>query len=146
MVVVFDAEALLAFAFDEPGADEVEHWLDLVYDGERDGYVSTINLAEFRYIASRKTSAKKADAHIDRLQDMAVTEYPIDNLWRDVSELKATYSLAIGDAYALAAAKHLDSHTEQKVTLLVGADDDYDIFEDTNEFAHLIKQFRDKPN
>jgi len=33
MTVVFDAEALVAFAFDEPGADVVERYLDDVYDG-----------------------------------------------------------------------------------------------------------------
>lgn len=144
MTVVFDAEALLAFSFDEPGAGEVERWLDLVYDGERDGYVSTINLAEFRYISSRKASGEKADAHIDDLRDMGVTEYNIDSLWKDASELKATYSPAIGDAYALAVAKDLDSGTEREVILLVGADDDYDIFENTDGFAHLIERFRDK--
>jgi len=144
MTVVFDAEALLAFSFDEPGAGEVERWLDLVYDGERDGYVSTINLAEFRYIASRKASVEKADAHIDDLRDMGVTEYNIDTLWKDASALKATYSPAIGDAYALAVAKELDSDTEREVILLVGADEDYDIFEDTGEFAHLIERFRDE--
>jgi len=80
MTVVFDAEPLLAFAFDEPGAGEVERWLDHVYDGELDGYVSTINLAEFRYIAVRKASPEQADAHINDLRDMGVTEYNIDGL------------------------------------------------------------------
>lgn len=144
MTVVFDAEALLAFSFDEPGADVVERWLNLVYDGERDGYVSTINLAEFRYIAARKASVEKADSHIDDLRDMGVTEYNIDSLWEDASDLKATYSPAIGDAYAIAVANDLDSDTEREVILLVGADDDYDIFEDTDEFAHLIERFRDE--
>jgi predicted nucleic acid-binding protein len=64
MTVVFDAEALLAFSFDEPGAGEVERWLDRVYDGDRDGYITTINLAEFRYVATRRTAVEQADAHI----------------------------------------------------------------------------------
>jgi predicted nucleic acid-binding protein len=143
MTVVFDAEALLAFSFDEQGAGEVERWLNFVYDGERDGYVSTINLAEFRYIASRKSSVESADAYIDDLRDMGVTEYNIDTLWEDASELKAKYSPAMGDAYAVAAAKDLDNETEREVILLVGADDDYDIFENTDEFTHLIERFRD---
>ena len=32
MTVVFDAEPLLAFAFDEPGAEAVDGWLDRVYE------------------------------------------------------------------------------------------------------------------
>jgi predicted nucleic acid-binding protein len=145
MTVVFDAEPLLAFAFDEPGAGEVEYWLDRVYDGDRDGYISTVNLAEFRYIAARKASVEQADAHIDQLRDMGVAEYNIDALWKAVADLKATYSPSIGDAYAVAAAKALDTDDGRTVTLLVGADDDYDVFEDDAGFKHLIERFRDDP-
>ena len=145
MSVVFDAEPLLAFAFDEPGASEVERWLDRVYDGELDGYISTINLAEFRYIAAREASVEQADAHIDDLRDMGVTEYNIDDLWEAASELKAAYSPSIGDAYAVAVAKDLDNDDGRNVTLLVGADDDYDGLEDDEGFKHLIERFRDEP-
>ncbi|WP_114579261.1 PIN domain-containing protein [Saliphagus sp. LR7] len=145
MTVIFDAEPLLAFAFDEPGAETVEHALDGVYDGETDGYVTTINLAEFRYIATRLTSAADADAHITDLREMGVVEYNIDELWMPASDLKAAYSPSLGDAYALAAAKELDSDGDQNTTLLVGADDDYDVFEETEGFEHLIERFRDDP-
>lgn len=144
MTVVFDAEPLLAFSFDETGADAVERWLDRVYDGERAGYVPTINLAEFRYVAGRKTSLTRADAHIDALRDMGVTPYEVDDLWEPASELKAIYSPSIGDAYAVAAAKELDAEGRD-VTLLVGADDDFDAFEEATEFAGLVDRFRDRP-
>jgi predicted nucleic acid-binding protein len=127
MTVIFDAESLLAFSFDEQGAGEVERWLDRVYDGELDGYISTVNLAEFRYIATRKASAEQADA------------------WEAASDLKAAYSPSIGDAYAVAAAKDLDNDDERNVTLLVSDDDDYDVFEDEDGFKHLIERFRDEP-
>ena len=144
MTVVFDAEPLLAFSFDEHGAGEVEHWLDRVYDGELTGYISTVNLAEFRYIATRETSVEQADAHIDNLRDMGVTEYNIDGLWKDASDLKAVYSPSLADAYAVATARDLDTDDERNVTLLVGADDDYDVFVDNEEFNHLIERFRDE--
>ncbi len=145
MTVVFDAEPLLAFSFDEPGAATVEHWLDRVYDGDVDGYISTINLAEFRYVATRAVSALHADAHINELREMGVTLYDIDDLWEQASKLKATYSPSIGDAYAVATAKDIDTIDERKVTLLVGADDDYDVFENDDQFTHLIERFRDEP-
>lgn len=144
MTVVFDAEPLLAFSFDEQGAGEVERWLARVYDGERDGYVATINLAEFRYIATREASVEQADAFIDDLRDMGVTEYGIDDLWVLTSGLKAVYSPSIGDAYAVAAAKDLDTDDDKNVTLLVGGDDDYDVFEETEGYTHLIERFRDQ--
>lgn len=144
MKVVFDAEPLIAFAFDEPGAGNVEDFLDDVYDGEIDGYVTTINLAEFRYIATRLSSPERADAHIEDLQQMGVTEYKIDDLWELASDLKVTYSPSLGDAYAVAATKEEDSNGND-VTLLVGADDDYDDFEEEEGFKHLIERFRDAP-
>lgn len=145
MTVVFDAEALLAFSFDEQGAGEVEGRLDRVYDGEVDGYVSSINLAEFRYIATRKATVEQADAHIDDLRDLGVTEYDVDGLWKAASDLKAAYTPSIGDAYAVAAAKDLDTDDDRDVTLLVGADDDYDVFENEEGYEHLIERFRDGP-
>ena len=143
MTVVFDTEPLIAFAFDEPGANAVERVLDDVYDGDIDGYVTTVNLAEFRYIATRKTSAEKADAHIDDLKAMGVTEYGIDDLWETASTVKARDGPALGEAYAVAAAREEDDGSS--VTLLVGADDDYDAFEDDEAFARLIERVRDDP-
>jgi PIN domain. len=142
MTVIFDAEPLLAFAFGEQGAGTVEHWLNRVYDGDTDGYMTTINLTEFRYVAARKASLAAADTHIDDLRQMGLTEYHIDELWDVASELKTKYSPALGDAYALAAAKQLDSDTDQTVTPLVGADDNYDVFEHREGFQHLIERFR----
>ena len=115
-----------------------------MYDGEIDGYVTTINLAEFRYIAARLSSPERADAHIEDLKQMGVTEYEIDDLWELASELKRTYSPSLGDAYAVAAAKE-ENNSGNDVTLPVGADDDYDDFEEEEEFKHLIERFRDKP-
>jgi predicted nucleic acid-binding protein len=144
MTVVFDAEPLLAFAFDEPGAREVEGYLDRVYDNEVDGYVTTVNLSEFRYVAIRKTSTAAADAHIEDLREIGVAEYGIDGLWSAVSDLKAAYNPALGDAYAAAAAREITTDGAD-TTLLVGADDDYDVLEAEGEFEGLIERFRTEP-
>lgn len=142
MSVVFDTEPLLAFAFEESGAGAVEGWLDRVYDAEIDGYVTTVNLAEFRYVATRITSQAKADAHIRDLQEMGVAEYDVDDLWRRASDIKADYNPALGDSYAIAAAEALSEQDAQNVALLVGGDGDFDALEETEEFAHLIERFR----
>ena len=140
MTVVFDAEPLVAFAFDEPGAETVEAWLDRVYDGDRAGYVATVTLAEVRYVAARKASPEQADAHIRRLRELGLSEYEIDGLWRTAAELKRRHALAVGDAYAVAAAVDLDA--DEDVTLLVGADDDFDAVENDPDRQHLIERFR----
>lgn len=139
MTVVFDAEPLLAFAFDEPGAETVEKWLDRVYDGDRAGYVATVTLAEFRYVAARQASPEAADAHIRRLQELGLTTYEIDGCWQTVAELKRRLTISLGDAYAVAAAIDLDS---EGVTLLVGADDDFDAIEADDELQCRIERFR----
>ena len=141
MTVVFDAEPLIAFAFDEPGAEAVEEWLDRVYDGDRAGYVATITLAEVRYIAARKASPEEADAHIRRLLELGLAEYEIDDCWQTVAELRRKHALALGDAYAVAAAAALDADRE-RVTLLVGADDDFDAVENDPDRQQLIERFR----
>ena len=141
MTVVFDAGPLLAFAFDEPGAEAVEGWLDRVYDGDRAGYVATITLADVRYIAARKASPEEADAHIRRLLELGLTECEIDDCWQTASELKRKYALAVGDAYAVAAAVDLDADGE-RVTLLVGADDDFDAVENDPDRQQLVERFR----
>jgi len=140
MTVVFDAEPLVAFAFDEPGAETVEDWLDRVYDGDRAGYVATVTLAEVRYVAARKASPEQADAHIRRLRELGLSEYEVDGLWRTAAELKRRHALAVGDAYAVAAAVDLDA--DEDVTLLVGADDDFDAVENDPDRQHLIERFR----
>lgn len=147
MTVVFDAEPLLAFSFDEPGAGEVKHWLDQVYDGDLEGYISTLNLTEFRYIAVRKASVEQADAQIENFRDMGVTAYNVDDLWKAASEVKAEHNPSLGDAYAVATAKAkaLDNDDEEKVTLLVGADGDYNSFENDESYEHLLERFRDQP-
>ena len=140
MTVVFDAEPLVAFAFDEPGAETVEDWLDRVYDGDRAGYVATVTLAEVRYVAARKATVEQADAHIRRLRELGLSEYEVDGLWRTAAELKRRHALAVGDAYAVAAAVDLDA--DEDVTLLVGADDDFDAVENDPDRQHLIERFR----
>jgi len=68
---------------------------------------------------------------------MGVSEYAVDSLWKQVSELKTEYTVALGDAYALAVAEAVGG------TLLVGADDDYDVFADHEVFGALIERFRE---
>lgn len=54
-----------------------------------------------------------------------------------MSDIKATYSPSIGDAYAIATAKALDTQSDQEVRLLVGPDDDYGSFEELDEYQHV---------
>ena len=144
MTVVFDAEPLLAFAFDEPGAEPVERRLNRVYDGDTTGYVTSVNLAEVRYVAARRVTRQAADTHVDTLLGGGLRIYQVDGLWRTVSAIKQSHAVALGDAYAVAAAEQI-ADSEGSTTLLVGADDDYDSLAKTPQFNFITERFREKP-
>ncbi|QGX94801.1 type II toxin-antitoxin system VapC family toxin [Haloplanus rallus] len=130
--IVFDAEPLIAHADDEPGSDVVETYLDAVATGETIGYVSYVNLAEIRYTIARKYDRNTADEYLDWLTALGIEPVDADNAWIDVTEYILQYNPALGDAFALATAEHIEA------TLLVGGDDDYDEIGDIP-----ITRFRD---
>ncbi len=64
---------------------------------------------------------------------MGVEQHGPADCWVTSAALEDAYSIALGDAYALATAHEVDG------TLLVGADDDFDGVTDS------IERFRDEP-
>lgn len=121
--IVFDAEPLIAYFCDEPGSDTVELYVDAV-EGAASGYISAINLAEVHYIVRAIDGEKRADAVVDVLEESGIRRVDTERTWRFAADFKFRYTLAIGDAFALGTAAHVDG------TLLVGADDDYDAISD----------------
>lgn len=142
MTLVFDTEPLVAFAFDERGADVVEDRLSRVHRRQDDGYTTTLNAAEFWYVASRKSTVSAAERHLESLMQTGLQLFDIDQLWSQVAMIKFEYNPALGDAYALAAAQRLENESNE-TTLLVGGDDCYDEIERSDQYGHLIERFRD---
>ena len=130
--VVFDAEPLIAHADDEPGSDVVERHLDAVATEDATGYVSRVNLTEFRYTIARKYDRPTADAYLDWLTDLGIEPVDVEAVWTAAAEYVLTYNPALGDAFALATADDVGA------TLLIGGDDDYDEVTDVS-----IERFRD---
>ncbi len=119
---------------DEPGSDVVEAWIDRVASGEVDGYISPVTKTEVLYVGSRAGfRPDDVRASLDRLEELGVVVYDPRECWAIAAALKEAYTMALGDAYALATADAVDG------TLLVGADDDFDDLEDD------VERFRDEP-
>ena len=116
---VFDAEPLIAYFCDEPGSDTVETYVNAV-EGATDGYISAINLAEVHYVVRAIDSEERADAIVDVLGESGIRRVDTEETWRSTADFKFRYSPALGDAFALGTAEHVDG------MLLVGADADYD--------------------
>lgn len=117
--IVFDAEPLIAYFCDEPGSDTVEAYVNAV-EGTATGYISAINLAEIHYIVRAIDGDERADAVVDILAESGIRRVDTEQIWRFAADFKFRYAPAIGDAFALGTAAHVDG------TLLIGADDDYD--------------------
>jgi predicted nucleic acid-binding protein len=131
--IVFDAEPLIAYLCNEPGSDTVETYVDAV-EGAADGYISAINLAEVHYIVRAIDGEERADAVVDVLEESGIRRVDTEQTWTSATDFKFRYAPALGDAFALGTAAHVDG------MLLVGADDDYDDVTDVP-----ITRFRTEP-
>jgi predicted nucleic acid-binding protein len=117
--VVFDAEPLVAYFCDEPGSETVETYLDAV-EGASEGFISAVTLTEVHYVVRAIDGKERADAVVDILEESGIRRVDTEAVWPLASDFKFRYAPALGDAFALGTAAHVDG------ILLVGADDDYD--------------------
>jgi predicted nucleic acid-binding protein len=107
--LVFDACALLAFAYDEEGADLVE---TLLASDENTCFVHSLNFCEFYYQAYRRSSKQDAVRMVEEFLDTGlVLRDDMDiEFWHDVGELKAVHKrVSLADCCAIALAKRLDA-------------------------------------
>ncbi|ELZ26518.1 hypothetical protein C475_08832 [Halosimplex carlsbadense 2-9-1] len=116
--IVVDAEPLIAYYWDEAGADTVDDVLEEVETGHRDGAISTVTCTEVEYVCARD-DPEQASAYVDRIRNW-FTVVDAETVWREAAAFKRDHTVALGDAYTLATAAEWDA------TAYVGADDDYD--------------------
>ncbi|AXG09667.1 PIN domain-containing protein [Haloplanus rubicundus] len=124
---VFDTEAIIAFLYTEPGHESVATLLDQVFTGGADGVLTETNASEVFYLVARfeglndsptEISLREADRDIRALEQQGLEIEAAD--WRLAAEIKADGNICLADAYAVALAY------ERELTLVVGADDDFD--------------------
>lgn len=132
--IVFDAEPLVAYFCDEPGSDTVETYLEAV-TGAAGGYISAVNLTEIHYVVRAVDGEPRADAVVDVIDETGIKCIDTADTWRLAADYKHRHAPALGDAFALATAKHVDG------LLLAGADSDYDEIDDVD-----IVRFRTEPS
>lgn len=146
MTVVFDTEPLVAHAFDEDGADVVSEYLDQVSDGEETGYINIINLTELHYIAHRYSNAVETEKYVRWLQtSVGIEAVEATYVWRLAADMKFHNDIALGDAFAVATGAYFtEDNSPDEVTLLVGADDDFDGLLEHDYYSRFIERFRDE--
>jgi len=113
--VVFDSYALLAYLFDEPGAETVSETFKQALTDKKRIYICTVNWAEVMYRTIRvkgKNAWKSVQSH---LQDLPFEIVDADQaLSEAAAEFKASHKISLADAYAAALTK------EKRAELMTG--------------------------
>lgn len=128
--IVFDAEPLIAYYWDEPGSDAVEVMITQLEDGELNGIVNTVTCTELRYVCARD-DPQTAQAYVTRIRDWCDV-VPAETVWETAADYKSDSTVALGDAFTLATA------AAKKVPVYTGADNDFDDVDVT------VKRFREE--
>ena len=104
--LVFDASALLALLFDEPGAGAVESLMHRAAEKEQAMLMSAVNWAETCYRIEAKRGAGALAPAKEFASNAPITIVPAD---RELAEIAASYKaaglLALANSFAAALAK-----------------------------------------
>jgi predicted nucleic acid-binding protein len=125
---VFDAEAIIAYLYNEPGHDAVASILEAVFAGDAAGYLTETNASEVYYLVARfegtdddnptSVSLRVADRDLRALEHRGLGICRAD--WRSAGQVKADGGLSLADAHAVALAHDRDA------TLVAGGDSEFD--------------------
>ncbi|HXA03906.1 MAG TPA: type II toxin-antitoxin system VapC family toxin [Bryobacteraceae bacterium] len=102
---VFDSWAILAYAYNEPAADDVEN---LLVESTRlkNAWISSINLGEVWYSLARRKSRDIAEQQLALLAQIGLERVDVD--WPMVlqaADYKSRHKISYADAFAAALAK-----------------------------------------
>lgn len=126
---VFDTEPLIAYFYDEPGAQDVTERLQAIESDEATGAISHATATEVIYkIARLETGDPNQIAPSD--DEFETGEHDLRVLrgygvtvetppWSSVARIKGAGGISLGDSYAAALA------LEEQATLVVGADPEF---------------------
>lgn len=128
--IAVDAEPLIAYYWDEPGAEDVEAVLDDVESGNVRGWINTVTCTEVRYVCGRDDS-ERARQYVSRIRDWFGV-VPAEDVWEQATAYKQAHPIALGDAFTIATAVEKDAVT------YCGADDDFD------DIDVKIRRFREE--
>ena len=128
--IAIDAEPLIAYYWDEPGADDVEAVLDGVEQGDIRGWINTVTCTEVRSVCGRD-DPEHSRQYVSRIRDW-FTIVTAEDVWERAAAYKQDHPVALGDAFTLATA------VEKDAVAYCGADDDVD------DLGVTVRRFREE--
>jgi uncharacterized protein len=102
---VFDSWAILAYAYDEPAADQVEN---LLVESTRlqNAWISSINLGEVWYSLARRRSRDMANDQLSTLMQVGLERVDADwSMVMQAADYKSRHKISYADGFAAALAK-----------------------------------------
>lgn len=112
---VLDSFAVLAYLYNETGADKVKQSLHMALMDKVGIYLSSVNWAEISYISKRKSGLQEWQKASSSLIRLPIEIIPADiELANIASDFKFKYKISLADAFAAALAK------ARKAELLTG--------------------------
>jgi len=111
---VLDSYAVLAFLFNERGAEKVAALFEKAAASDTFVFIAAPNWAEIRYMVERKVGSKHWNTVRPKLIALPIEIIPADQLLAEIAgEIKASKKLSLADCFAAALAhqKRADLYT-----------------------------------
>ncbi|MCL2250012.1 MAG: PIN domain-containing protein [Oscillospiraceae bacterium] len=102
-VIIMDACSLLAFIYNEDGADIVKGILKQAEVGDSVALINKVNLYEVYYDLERSSGKQQAEEFYDTFLKLPIEVINgiSDEVMREASRMKATYRMSLADSIAL---------------------------------------------
>ena len=113
--IIFDSFALIAHFRKEEGSDQISELLSEIAIGEREGFISVINVGEIYYMLHRKAGKVNAEKSLSIIKTLPLTIITADfETTYQASQLKSNFRISFADAFAASLT------IEKKGTLITG--------------------------
>ena len=107
--LLFDTHAFLAFFNREEGSECIRTYFDAIQNGDTEGFVATITLAELSYIYTRKADAPFARYRVLQIQHSKLHLIPLTaEIAVDAGTIKRP-GISVADAIIAASALSVDA-------------------------------------
>ena len=133
--VIFDSFALIAHFRKEEGSDQISELLSEIAIGEREGFISVINVGEIYYMLHRKAGKVNAEKSLSIIKTLPLTIITADfETTYQASQLKSNFRISFTDAFAASLT------IEKKGTLITGDPEFKSLRKEKNFKVHFINR------